>query len=321
MTSLTPPKSCRQILMLTAGIFLLGATDGALAKNGGNANDRGKMRSDDSGRDHGDKHSEKHEEKSRNGDKSSALREVHKDKDNDKHSEKSKEKGEDKHAEKTKDKDQDKTAGTTTTSTTPAAEGDLFGKGIVGNTPTDIKQIPLDPGTGGKMPTSQAGGNVTVSNGVSTYEISNGPGGVAVYSGKDGTITATNGKESKTLNGGSVTLSGDVIGVGAAQNIQVGARNGEGKTTVAIRPQAEAKPPVPGDIGHVTTGDGSITITGQDVLKRAGQVGAVVDTAMIGPIVTPSIAAYGFVKGGAKGAYDAVGSAAKTVTKLFTGGF
>ena len=101
---------------------------------------------------------------------------------------------------------------------------------------------------------------MTVSNGVTTYEIPNGPGGVAVYSGKDGTITVPTARSTKTLNGGSVTLSGDVMGVGAAQNVQVGARNGEGKTTIAIRPQADAKPTAP---GHVVTGDGSITVTGR----------------------------------------------------------
>ena len=93
---------------------------------------------------------------------------------------------------------------------------------------------------------------MTVSNGVTKIDIANGPGGVAVYSGSPGTITVTNGKESQTLRGGSVTLFGDVIGVGAAQNVQVGARNGEGNTVVAIKPQpAPANVPVP---AHVTGG-------------------------------------------------------------------
>ena len=102
--------------------------------------------------------------------------------------------------------------------------------------PTNGGIVPTDPITGGKpaqtstnggtlppndpvgntRPTVNGSGTVTVSNGVTTYEIPNGPGGVALYSGKDGTITVTNGTEMKTLNGGSVTLSGNVKGVGAA---------------------------------------------------------------------------------------------------------
>ncbi len=247
MSLSTPPKLFRRMLLLTAAVFLLGAADSACARNGGHSNDNG------GGRDHGDRHSEKHE---RSGDNRSALREVRRDKDGDKHAEKHKDKDRDgdKHAEKHKDgekhkdkeakqadksKDQGKTSDTTTAADgkTPAAEGSLFDHGVVGKTPTDIARTPIDPGTGRK-PT----GNVTVSNGKDSYEISNGPGGVAVYSGKAGTITVTNGKESRTLNGGSVTLSGNVIGVGAAQNVQVSARNGEGRTTIAIRPQEPAPP-------------------------------------------------------------------------------
>ena len=256
-----PPKFSRQILLLTAGICLLAATEDALAKNGGNSNDRGGMRSGDSSRnrDHGIKLSEKHAAKDRNADKHA---EIHK----------------------------NKTSGTTNASNnTPPKTG---GK------------IPLDPGTGGKptqtttnggkLPPNDPVGNthpaapgsapgvVTVSNGVTKYDIPNGPGGVAVYSGSPGTIIVTNGKESKTLNGGSLTLSGNVVGVGAAQNIQVGARNGEGNTVVAIKPPAPAgaKPSVPTDIGHVTTGPGSITVTGSD-LKTAGKAAGVIVAAPV----------------------------------------
>lgn len=263
----TPLKFSRQILLLTAGFILLAATEGALAKNGGNSNDRGGMRSGDFGRDrdHGNKLTEKHADKDRNGDK---------------------------HAEKHKNK----TSGTTNANNnTPSGTG---GK------------IPLDPGTGGKptqtttnggrLPPNDPVGNthpaapgsppsvVTVSNGVTKYDIPNGPGGVAVYSSSPGTITVTNGKESKTLSGGSLTLSGNVVGVGAAQGIQVVAPNGEGKTVVAIKPPApiDAKPSAPTSIGHVTTGPGSITVTGSD-LKTAGKAAGVVVAA---PVAAASIA-------------------------------
>jgi hypothetical protein len=316
MTSFNaPPNFSHRMLMLTAGILLFAAADGALAKNGGHSNN------------HGDKHSERHDDKNRNGDKKSALREVRRDKDigGDKHAATHKDK-ETKHAEKLKEKaekraermkeketkqadkskDQSKTTGTTTTTAggkTPAADGSLFDHGVVGKTSSDIKQIPIDPGMGGKTPTSATGGNVTVSNGRDSYEISNGPGGVAVYSGKAGTITVTNGKESKTLNGGSVTLSGNVIGVGAAQNVQVGARNGEGKTTIAIRPQEpEAKPPAAARPSNFSSS------TGEKL--GAVAVGALGTGAVT--LVPPAAAGYGLAKDGVKGAYhatkDAVGA-------------
>jgi len=290
----------------------------------------------------GDKHAEKHK------DKAVEKKAEKQDKGNheDKHAQKQKDKDAEKQAkqaETTKDKEPDKTAGTTTTANgnTPAAGSgkDLFDKGVVGKMPTDIKRIPLDPGKGDKPtetsgglppkdpvgnthPTVNGGGSVTVSNGVTTYDIRNGPGGVAVYSGKDGTITVTNGTESKTLNGGSLTLSGNVVGVGAAQNIQVGARNGEGRTVVAIRPPApaEAKPSAP---GHVTTGPGSITVTGDD-LKTAGKAVAAspfagVVTGVALPVVSTA-AAVGLVKDGASGAYKAASSAASSIGGFIKGG-
>ena len=64
---------------------------------------------------------------------------------------------------------------------------------------------------------------------------------MSVYSDKPGTITVTNGKESTTLSGGSLTLSGNVVGVGGGQGVEVGPRNGEGNTVVAIKPE----PPPP----------------------------------------------------------------------------
>jgi len=59
---------------------------------------------------------------------------------------------------------------------------------------------------------SPPAGNVTVSNGVTKYEIPNGAGGVSAYSSGPGKITVTNGKDSVTLNGSSVTVS-NALGV------------------------------------------------------------------------------------------------------------
>jgi hypothetical protein len=58
-------------------------------------------------------------------------------------------------------------------------------------------------------------GVVTVSNGVTRYEMQNGPRGVAVYSSSPGAIAVTDGTGSKTWSAGSLTLSGNVIGAGA----------------------------------------------------------------------------------------------------------
>jgi hypothetical protein len=305
------------MLMLTAGILLLTATEGALARNGGNSNDRGGMRSGDSSgdRDRGDKLSVKHDDKDRNGDK---------------------------RAEKHKDKD--KTSGTTANNNNTPSGADRkipIDPGAGGKVPTDPsagRKIPIDPGTGGKpTPTTTTGGGlppndpvgntkpaapgsapgvVTVSNGVTKYDIQNGPGGVAVYSSSPGTITVTNGKESKTLSGGSLTLSGNVVGVGAAQGIQVVAPNGEGKTVVAIKPPAptDAKPSAPTSPGHVTTGDGSITVTPMDVGKTLDKAFNGVPALIFVP---PAAGAYGLAKDGVSGAVNKVEDAAKGLYDFF----
>lgn len=120
------------------------------------------------------------------------------------------------------------------------------------NPPVVAGKLPPNDPVGNTHPT--AGVNpptvVSVSNGVTTTQIQNGLGGVTVYSDKPGTITVTNGKESTTLNGGSVTLSGNVVGVGGGQGVQVGPRNAEGNTVVAIKPPA----PPPAAPTHVTGG-------------------------------------------------------------------
>jgi len=155
----------------------------------------------------------------------------------------------------------DKTPSTNTTSVPPP--------GIAGNNSVHpiVTNNPAQPGTNaptgtGKLPPNDPVGNthptagassptvVTVSNGVTTTQIQNGLGGVSVYSDKPGTITVSNGKESTTLSGASVTLSGNVVGVGGGQGVEVGPRNGEGKTVVVIKPPS----PPPAAPGHVTGG-------------------------------------------------------------------
>ncbi len=122
MTSFnTPAKFSRPILMLTAGIFLLAATQAALAKNGGHSDDHGDMGSKKHKDKGGEMYSEKHKDKSgemysQTGDKRS---DKHKDKGEAKYSEKHKDKGKE-YAEKTKDKDKHKTPGSTASNNPPA---------------------------------------------------------------------------------------------------------------------------------------------------------------------------------------------------------
>jgi hypothetical protein len=264
MTSFNaPPKLSRQMLMLTAAVVLLAATDVAFAKDGGHSNGRGGMASSASSRNGGS-----HDRMS--------SRESNRDRDRgDKHSERHENKGKE-HADNTH-KEKSNTPGATTVNNAPPAPG-TGGRNTIhpvispppaasgvssttGITPprntihpivtpaggnatgsNGVTTIPIDPGTGGKP---SAGGSVTVSNGVTKYEITNGPGGVAVYSGKPGTITVTNGKESVTLNGGSVNLSGNVIGVGAPKELQV-LRKPNGEATIAVNaPPPPPTPPLP----------------------------------------------------------------------------
>ena len=50
-----------------------------------------------------------------------------------------------------------------------------------------------------------------VSNGVVTYKIPNGPGGLELSSNAPGTITVTSGSNSVTMRGPALTLSGGVV--------------------------------------------------------------------------------------------------------------
>jgi hypothetical protein len=224
-----------------------------------------------------------------------------------------KEKDAEKQAEETKDNGQDKMttgAATTTTGTATAADAgeDLFGKGIVGRTPTDIKEIPAAPGTVSgpgegnttrPIPGSPApAGNVTISNGVTNFEMPNSPQGVFAYSNSAGTVTVTNGTISKTFSGGSVTVSG-ASNILRGDNIEVGGANGEGKTViVANLPPPVSKPmPIPPQGGVTGTGvvDEIKGIGGQavEIGKQLGQIpcgvkeGFTGDTRPCGPTPPP----------------------------------
>lgn len=160
---------------------------------------------------------------------------------------------------------------------------------------------------------SPPAGNVTVSNGVTKYEIPNGAGGVSAYSSGPGKITVTNGKDSVTLNGSSVTVSGNALGVGGDKSIQVGARNGEGKTVVSVAPTPKA--PVAGDF---TTGSGSFAITGEDAAKTFGKVtyGGALAVGVLS-VAPPIAAGYGLAKGGVKDAVHEAKEAVKDVYDFF----
>ena len=253
MTSFnTPPKFSRQILLLAASAFLLAAPQAALAKHKDHSDDHGGMSSNDSNDDHGDKHSEDHkdkvsdkhkgkhkhdEESAENGMSSDKHKGKHKDKESaengvvsdkhkgkHKHDEESaengmdseKHKGKDKdHGEKTMDTEQDKTTGTASTASgnTPTADGDLFRKGVVGQTPTDIKPIP-SPAPPGTAPGPGAGATnavraVTISNGKGgSFQIPDHGAGVTVTSGGPGKLIISNGVQTQTVSGIAWTISG-----------------------------------------------------------------------------------------------------------------
>jgi hypothetical protein len=287
-----PPKIPHRILLTATAIFLLAGTEGSVARGGSNFGDHGGMKTHEFGTPHeGMKTQKSHRDRDRRDNESQSAR-----KREDRHQDA------DERAAKMKDKEK----------ATPTADSgkDLFGKGIVGKTPTDIKPIPgsaapgtagnntihpivtnnpaqdkdkapstpAAPGTAGnntihpivtnnpkqpsanaptstgQLPPNDPVGNtrptpgpnpptvVSVSNGVTTTRIQNGLGGVTVFSDKPGTITVSNGKESTTLNGASVTLSGNVVGVGGGQGVEVRPRNGEGNTVVAIKSAPQASP-------------------------------------------------------------------------------
>ena len=189
-------------------------------------------------------------------------------------------------------KDKDRSNGTTASNKTPLPG--TAGKDTIHPIPDKAAPVASAPSTGTGMTntihpiTSPPPGTVTISNGVTTYQIPNGAGGVSAFSGNpdEGWITITNGTESRSLKGGSVTVSG-AIGIGGdANDIEVGSPNGEGKTVVAIRPHpAPAAPPAPPVPGHVTGGPegGFFGALGNSILDAGKAVGrGAVDVISVG---------------------------------------
>ena len=150
--------------------------------------------------------------------------------------------------------------------TTPPGRTEILQSGKVGTAPTGTKAAPAPgsmPGPGAANTvhpiSSPPAGTVTISNGVNSVQIKDGTGGVTVSSTRPGTITVSNGSESKTLSGSSLTVSG-AKGIGSGQGVQVGTKNGEGRTVVAIKP---VTPPA----GTVTISNGVNSVQIQDGAK------------------------------------------------------
>jgi hypothetical protein len=75
---------------------------------------------------------------------------------------------------------------------------------------------------------------VTVSNGITTSDISSGPGGLEASSNAPGMITIISGSNSVTLRGARVTLSGDVVLAPFATPGVTVTRNTQGGYTVQL---------------------------------------------------------------------------------------
>ena len=243
-SSNAPPKLSHRILMLTTAALLLAATDGALAKDEGNSHDRGAMKSSESSRSSGNHDAMKSHDSNRDHDHSDKVSERHKDKSNDagKQSEPYKDMGKEWYYDKTKDKEmtkgKDKTPPATTVSNKPPAPG-------TGGT-NAIHPIASPPpvASGAGKPTAVAvpvntihpiasppPHMVTISDGVNTYQIPDGAGGVSVSSSRPGTITVSNGVQTQTVHGIKITISG-ALGVGVPKDIQVGRPNADGSTVI-----------------------------------------------------------------------------------------
>ncbi|MGB9395997.1 MAG: hypothetical protein WCB32_14540 [Pseudolabrys sp.] len=75
---------------------------------------------------------------------------------------------------------------------------------------------------------------ITVSNGITTSDISSGPGGLEASSDAPGMITISSGSNSVTLRGARVTLSGDVVLAPFATPGVTVTRNKQGGCTVQL---------------------------------------------------------------------------------------
>jgi hypothetical protein len=135
---------------------------------------------------------------------------------------------------------------------------------------------PHDP-VGNTHPTVGGGSVVKISNGVSTASIATGAG-LTVASHAPGTITISNGTNSVTLPGGSVVVSG-VGSVASGGGVQIVRHpNGDIAVAAAAPPAAPAPAPAAPPLRGGLTGTGPIDeikgIAGQaaDVGRQLGQI-------------------------------------------------
>jgi hypothetical protein len=253
MTRSNPPNFSRQILLLAAGIFLLAAPQGALAKHKDHSDDHSGMSSNDSN-DNKDKYAEKDmksdkdkgkhkaDEYSENGMSSDKHKGKHKDDEesaengmsSDKH------KGKHKHDEESAEKTKDKTPGSTTANNDTSGTG-----GKPAESPTNGGTVPTGPTPGTPAPATPAPvavntihpiaspppHMVTLSDGTNTFQMPDGAGGVTVTSHGPGQITVSNGVQTQTLHGIKVTISG-ALGVGVPKSIGTGPRQADGSVVV-----------------------------------------------------------------------------------------
>jgi hypothetical protein len=293
-------RSARLAALLAAGAVLLATAHDASAKGSGNSADRGGMTNSDSSRNSADRDRMKSAESGRGRDRSDMVSQRDKDKDGDRHSRKYKDRDGDKdrYAEKHKQRCGQIIVPTKGCPANP--------KDPVGNTRPDPSKGPAAsnnpaPGTGstnsgkpaqppagtptttGKLPPNDPvgnthptlGGDVTVSNGVTTTILRGASSGVLVQSLEPGKIIVRgdNGQEA-TLLGGSVTVTGAAI-VGSGQGIErLNRPNGD--VTLAVGPgiayPVPAAPPAP---SHVTGGPegGFFGAIGSTILDAGKAVG------------------------------------------------
>lgn len=146
---------------------------------------------------------------------------------------------------------------------------------VISGQPTNVKGV------------SYGNGIATISNGVTTSAIANGKT-LTVTSNSPGMITVTDGKNSVTMPGGSLTLSG-APSVVAGSNLEVHRNPNTGDVTFAINPRVASEP---------SKGTPSISGMLVDDLKNAGKAaGNATATFVAAPTI--AVIGYGLVSTGA----------------------
>jgi hypothetical protein len=150
---------------------------------------------------------------------------------------------------------------------------------VISGQPTNVKGV------------SYGNGIATISNGVTTSAIGNGKT-LTVTSNSPGMITVTDGKNSVTMPGGSLTLSG-APSVVAGSNLEVHRNPNTGDVTFAINPKVASEP-------SKGTPNAPPSISGKlgDDLKSAGKAaGNATATFVAAPTI--AVIAYGLTTTGA----------------------